>query len=127
VSSVLLVDDAPELRELVSTILTDEGFDVTAFDAAEEALTHIDLVLPDLLILDGRLTRMSGWQCFQLLRASERTEKLPVLMLTAAVDDVQRAEQPADDCTAYVTKPFDIDELLAKIDELIETCAQAPA
>jgi two-component system OmpR family response regulator len=126
-TTILLVDDAPEIRDLVTTFLIDEGFDAIACDRAEEALTRLVLSLPDLLILDGRLPRMSGWQCLELLRASGRTTRLPVLMLTAAADDQARAKQaPPDDCTSYLAKPFDLDALLAAIHEVIQTCTQDP-
>ena len=61
------------------------------------------------------------------LRASERTTTLPVLMLTAATDDLEKAmEAPPDDCTAYLAKPFDIEDLLSAIHAVIETCNQEP-
>lgn len=91
------------------------------------ALARLALSLPDLLILDGRLPGMSGWQCLDLLRTSDRTTRLPILMLTAAADDLEKAGQaPPDDCTSYVAKPFDIDALLAAIHKVIETCDQQP-
>jgi|SRR4051794_36252659 len=126
-TTILLVDDSPDIRDLVGSFLTDEGFDVIAYDRAEGMLIRLAVSLPDLLILDGRLPVMSGWQCLELLRASERTNRLPVLMLTAAVDDLGRARQePPDDCTSYLAKPFDIDALLAAIHGVIETCNQLP-
>jgi DNA-binding response OmpR family regulator len=127
VTTILLVDDAPEIRDVVTTFLTDEGFAVTACDRADVALARLVLSLPDLLILDGRLPGMSGWQCLDRLRAWERTARLPVLMLTAAADDLERARLlPPDDCTTYLGKPFDIDDLLATIRGVIETCNEQP-
>jgi CheY-like chemotaxis protein len=124
-TTVLVVDDDADVRDVVTTFLIDEGLDVTACDRAEEALRRLRLSLPDLLILDGRLTMMSGWQCLDLLRASDRTARLPVLMLTAALDDLERASQaPPDDCTSYLAKPFDIDVLLTAIHKVIQTCNQ---
>src|SRR5215212_4836547 len=123
--TILLVDDAPEIRDLVTMVLVNEGFAVTSCAGAEEAMTRLLLSLPDLLILDGRLPTMSGWQYLDLIRASERTARLPVLMLTAAADDLQPGKQkPPADCTSYLAKPFDIDVLLAAIDGVIETCNQ---
>jgi two-component system phosphate regulon response regulator PhoB len=127
VATILVVDDAPEIRDLLTMFLADEGFAVTACDRADAALARLALSLPDLLILDGRLPGMSGWQCLDLLRASDRTTGLPVLMLTAAADDLERATQaPPDDCTIHVAKPFDVEALLAAIHRVIETCEQQP-
>jgi DNA-binding response OmpR family regulator len=123
-TTILVVDDAPEIRDLVATFLTDEGFEVTSFGRAEDALARLQVFLPDGLILDGRLPGMSGWQCLNLLRGADRTTRLPVLMLTAAFDDLQRAARPPDDCTSYVAKPFDLDALLAALHRVIETCTQ---
>ncbi|HZO29799.1 MAG TPA: response regulator [Chloroflexota bacterium] len=74
---ILLVDDAPEIRDLVATYLHDEGSTVTTADRAEAALALLFHALPDLLILDGRLPGMSGWQCLDQLRAADRTARLP--------------------------------------------------
>jgi len=120
--TVLLVDDAPEIREVLTACLTDEGFAVTAYEAAEPALAQTDRAVPDLVVLDGRLARMSGWQCLEHLHASEQALRLPVLLLTAAIDDLDRAKQAADDCTRYLAKPFDIDELLATIYAVLAAC-----
>ena len=126
-TSILLVDDAPEIRDVITVVLNDEGFDVTACDRADEALNLLAPSLPDLLILDGRLPGMSGWECLGLLRASDRTARLPVLILSAAAEELHRYTQnPADDCTSYLTKPFDIEALLATIQDLLKTCDQHP-
>jgi two-component system, OmpR family, phosphate regulon response regulator OmpR len=125
--TVLLVDDSPEIREFVTAFLNDEGFTVTTLDRVEAALLRLSLSLPDLLILDGRLPGMSGWECLSLLRTDKRTARLPVLMLTAALSDVQMGEQePPDDCTSHLGKPFDLDDLLAMINGVLDTCNQEP-
>ncbi len=122
-TTILLVDDSHEIRDVVSAVLEDEGFMVITADRAERALSLLAHTLPDLVILDGRLPGMSGWQCLALLRAADRTARLPVLMLTAAADDLERAQKlPPDDCTTYLAKPFDIDDLLAMMLGVIETC-----
>ena len=123
-TTIFVVDDEPEIRDLVATFLSDERFDVIAYGRADEVLARLVLTRPELLILDGRLPGMSGWQCLDLLRASDRTARLPVLMLTAAIDDLETAAQLPDECTSYLAKPFDIDALLATIHEVIETCNQ---
>ena len=126
-TTILLVDDAPAVRDMATLFLSDEGFEVEACGRAEDCLARLDATLPDLLILDGRLPGMSGWDCLRRLRESERTAKLPVLMLTAALDDIEKAShEPPDDCTTCLAKPFDLDDLLAAIHGVIETCASAP-
>jgi CheY-like chemotaxis protein len=125
-TTILLVDDAPDVSDVIVALLTDEGFEVDACGRAEEALARLELYLPDLLMLDGRLPTMSGWECLDRLRGSAPTERLPVLMLTAALDDLQRNRRAPDSCTTYLAKPFDIDELLEAIRQVIETCRHEP-
>ncbi|MDP8922146.1 MAG: response regulator [Chloroflexota bacterium] len=126
-TTILVVDDAPEVRDVVATFLADEGFEVAACGSAEDALVRLALALPDLLILDGRLPGISGWECLRQLRRSDRTARLPVLMLTAAVDDLEKGRQePPDDCTTYLAKPFEIDDVLAAIHGVITACDQEP-
>lgn len=125
-STILLVDDVPQIREIVETLLIDEGYEVRTCDRAETALTWLEEALPDLLILDGRLPGMSGWRCLSLLRTNERTAKLPVVMLTAAPKDGQSYEGPGalldDPCTRCLTKPFDLDGLLEAMQSVVQTC-----
>lgn len=124
-TDIFLVEDDAAIQSVLEMLLTDEGFTVTSYHAAEAALAGLALTVPDALILDGQLPRMSGWECLGLLRAQEPTGKLPVLMLTGAVDKIERAQRRrADDCTTYVAKPFDIDEVLAAIHGVIQSCGQ---
>ena len=125
-TTILLVEDAHEITDVVTTLLTDEGFEVAAYERAEEALNRIAVALPDLLILDGRLPGMSGWQCLELLRGAASSVRLPIVMLTAAVHELQRLAGPPDDCTAYLTKPFDVDELLDAIHSILQSCNPTP-
>jgi CheY-like chemotaxis protein len=125
-STVLLVDDVPEIRDVIATLLADEGFDVVATGSAEAALAHLAENVPDIMILDGRLPGMSGWACLDLIRNTARTSRLPVLMLTAAPGDIsQYAGGPDDACTRCVVKPFDLDMLLQAISEIMDQCPQS--
>ena len=119
---ILVVDDSFAVRDAVAAFLHDEGYDVSTCASAEEAMAQVAMSLPDLLILDGRLPGMSGWQYLALLRQDNRTVHVPVLLFTAAIDDLMRAGRSSDPCTTYLGKPFDLDELLAAIRGVIETC-----
>ena len=125
-TTILLVEDAQEITDVVATLLRDEGFEVADCERAEDALSRIAVALPDLLILDGRLPGMSGWQCLDLLRGAEVSVRLPIVMLTAAIHELQAFARPPDDCTAYLTKPFDVDELLDAIQSILQTCNREP-
>lgn len=109
---ILIVDDDEELCELVSEYLTVEGFDVKCANDGEEGLYQALSDEYDLAILDVMLPRMNG---FDVLRKLRETSKLPVLMLTARGDDMERIvglEIGADD---YLPKPFNPRELAARL------------
>ncbi len=110
--TVLLVDDDAALLEVMSIVLSSEGYRViTAFDGAE-ALREVGREGLDLVVLDVMLPRVSG---FEVLKKIRENSDVPVVMLTAksqSVDKVVGLELGADD---YITKPFDTKELLARI------------
>jgi two-component system phosphate regulon response regulator PhoB len=122
-STILLVDDVAAIRDVMSMFLTDEGYQVLAYGSCEEALAQIGSSLPDLVILDGRLPGMSGWECLEQLRREEGTARLPVLMLTAAPRDGREyLAGETDECTRCLVKPFDLDALLSAIHDITEVC-----
>lgn len=117
--SVVLVDDDREIRELLTGYLEKSGFSVSAFPSAE-ALMATGLGASDLVILDVGLPGMDG---LQLCRELRKTSDLPIIMLTAASDDIDRIlglELGADD---YMGKPFNPRELLARLKALLRRSA----
>ncbi|MEI7590498.1 MAG: response regulator transcription factor [Deltaproteobacteria bacterium] len=112
---ILIVDDEKDIVELISYNLIKEGFSVvTAFDGN----TAVEVALkdkPDLLILDLMLPGIDGLEVCRQLKQNPFTEKIPVIMLTAKIDTVDKIvglELGADD---YITKPFNVRELVARV------------
>ena len=113
--NVLVVDDEADLVELVSYNLKKEGFSVDSASDGEEALLKIRKKKYDLLILDLMLPGLQGMELCRILRNDPKTAVLPIIMLTAKgeeVDKVLGLEMGADD---YVTKPFSPRELVARV------------
>lgn len=111
-NKVLIIDDDEELCDLVSEYLSVEGFEVSAVHNGEAGLTKARTGNYDLAILDVMMPKMNG---FDVLRNLRETSQLPVLMLTARGDDMERIvglETGADD---YLPKPFNPRELVARI------------
>src|SRR5262249_60494481 len=112
---VLVVDDEPDLLELVHYNLTKAGYDVACVLSGEEALAHVHLALPDIIVLDVLLPGLDGLEICKTLRRDPTTASIPILMLTARSEDadvVAGLELGADD---YLTKPFSPRVLLAHI------------
>ncbi len=109
---ILLVDDDPNIRQLVNLYLEKEGFEVAMADRGDEALKLFRESPPNLILLDVMLPGMDGWQ---VCREVRKTSNIPIIMLTAkdeTFDKVLGLELGADD---YVVKPFDMKELVARI------------
>ena len=114
-STVLVVEDEPQILELVAINLEHLGHKVLRAASAEEAETAIRAALPDVVVLDWMLPGESGLAFARRLRSDERTRELPILMLTARAmeqDKISGLEAGADD---YLTKPFSPKELAARI------------
>ena len=119
---ILLVDDDPNIRQLVNLYLEKEGFEVSMADRGDEALKLFRSTPPNLMLLDVMLPGMDGWQ---VLREARKASNIPIIMLTAkdeVFDKVLGLELGADD---YLAKPFDMKELVARIKAVIRRY-QAP-
>lgn len=116
---VLVVEDEPYVNELITINLKHAGFEVHAVDSAEAAWQVLSSNVPDVLLIDWMLPGMSGFQLIRHIRADSRWREIPVIMLTARseeVDKISALEIGADD---YVTKPFSPRELVARVKAVI--------
>lgn len=114
-TEILIVEDEPAIQVLIAHALKQAGYTVLQAESAEIAREMINKKLPDLVLLDWMLPKMNGIEFARLLRREERTKLLPIIMLTARVDEsdkISGLEIGADD---YVTKPFSPRELIARI------------
>jgi two-component system alkaline phosphatase synthesis response regulator PhoP len=109
---ILLVDDEPDLRRMVRRYLTAEGFDVVEAADGASALARLGRSAPDLVVLD---VGMPGQDGFAVLQEIRRTSDLPVIMLTARAEEVDRVVGLTIGADDYVTKPFSPRELVARV------------
>ena len=112
---VLIVEDEPAQREVLSYNLEAEGFRVTMAADGEEALLYVAEDAPDLVVLDWMLPQLSGIEVCRRLKSQSANRAIPVIMLSARseeVDKVRGLETGADD---YVTKPYAVSELMARV------------
>jgi len=113
--NILVVDDEPDLADLVSYNLKKEGFEVSSASDGEEALKKIRKGNFNLIILDLMLPGIQGMELCRILRNDPKTKHLPIIMLTAKGEDVDKIlglEMGADD---YIAKPFSPRELVARV------------
>jgi len=122
-ASVLVVEDDESIAMLLQYNLSADGFRVDVVARAEEAEIAVAEAMPDILVLDWMLPGISGLELCRRLRSSKETRALPILMLTARADDndkVRGLETGADD---YLSKPFQVPELIARIKAILRRSA----
>ncbi len=122
--NILVVEDEVDIQEIVSYNLEKAGFTVASVDSGEAALLSIREGLPDLVVLDLMLPGMDGLEVCRLLKQDAATRDLPILMLTARAEEVDRVvglELGADD---YVVKPFSARELTLRIQAILRRLAE---
>lgn len=111
----LIVEDEPAISELLAINLRHNGFEPVVCMDGEQAQRELDAVLPDIILLDWMLPGASGIALSRQWRKAERTRQVPILLLTARseeMDKIQGLDAGADD---YITKPFSTQELMARI------------
>lgn len=114
-ATVLVVEDEPAIQELIAYTLRQAGHQPLRADTAEYAMQLVQSALPDLVLLDWMLPGLSGIELARRLRADKRTRGIPIIMLTARVEEQEKIaglEAGADD---YITKPFSPRELNARV------------
>jgi twitching motility two-component system response regulator PilH len=118
--TILVVDDSPTALKITSEILTEQGFRVLGASDGEEALEIASRMHPDLIVLDIILPKKNGFQVCRQLKTESATSEIKILMLSSknqASDRFWGQKQGAD---AYITKPFDDEELIEAIESLLK-------
>jgi len=115
---VLVVDDDAVIRQLITVNLELEGFEVETAVDGQDCLDKVKSFAPDVITLDIMMPRMDGWDAATALRADDETSTIPVVLLSARAQeaDLQRGDRIGVD--AYLTKPFDPDELISTVRRL---------
>ena len=114
-ANILVVEDEPAIQELIAANLLHAGHHVLRANDAEEAALLVRDTLPDVVLLDWMLPGMTGLELARRLRAEERTAEVPIIMLTARGEEMDRVSGLEAGVDDYVVKPFSTRELVARI------------
>jgi len=118
--TIVVVNDSPELLELARLLFEDEGYDVKVAQIGTGAFDLIRQTRPGLVILDVRLPDVSGWDILQAMKLDRQTASIPVLICTAAVNQLVDLREQLDHIGVdTLVKPFALDALLDKVETLI--------
>jgi DNA-binding response OmpR family regulator len=112
---LLIVEDEEDLINIIGTVLTDEGYNVKKASTAEEALLLCQSIPPDLIISDIKMGKMDGFDLLERIKANDSLKKIPFIFLTSMDESQTRKKGLQLGAAAYMTKPFDIDDLLELI------------
>ncbi|MGJ8545523.1 MAG: phosphate regulon transcriptional regulator PhoB [Sulfitobacter sp.] len=114
-AQVLLVEDEPAQREVLAYNLEAEGYTVRRAENGEEALLLVKEASPDLVILDWMMPLLSGIEVCRQLKSTEATRDIPVIMLSARSEDVDKVRGLDTGADDYVVKPYNLKELMARV------------
>jgi two-component system KDP operon response regulator KdpE len=112
---VLVVDDEGAIVRLLRATLEADGFAVITADRGEQAIRLLNQERPDLIVLDVMMPEMDGFETLRRIRSDSQVPTVPIIMLTARTGDVDKLKGFQSGADDYVTKPFNPDELLARI------------
>ena len=120
-ATIALVDDDRDFTSLVSELLRQQSWDVVACNEERDAIRCVRDEKADLVILDIRMSsRQSGWNILEELQTDPATRSLPVIVCSAALDDMQQRREWLDERgIATLAKPFDIDDLLQLVEKML--------
>jgi two-component system response regulator VicR len=120
-NKIMVVDDEPDVVDLVKLVLESDGFDVVTAYSGKEALDKIVQQMPDLVLLDIMMPQMDGWEVYSRIKAHPKTKDIPVAMLTAKSQSIDKMiglhVVKVDD---YITKPFGRSELLERVKRILK-------
>lgn len=116
---LLVVDDEPNLLRAVAACLKAAGYEVSTARSGREALLQLAGAVPDLIVSDIRMPGIDGYQLARQLRGSPRTALVPVVFLTAKDETADRVEGFRAGVDAYLTKPFEPEELIAVVNGIL--------
>lgn len=114
-ADILVVDDTPQNLRLLSNLLTKEGYQVRQALSGKMAMTAVQAVLPDLILLDIMMPDMDGYTFCQTLKANAETAAIPVIFLSALTDGSDKAKAFTVGGADYISKPFHLEEVLARV------------
>ncbi|PJF22420.1 MAG: two-component system response regulator [Phototrophicales bacterium] len=118
-ANILVAEDERDIRELINFTLTFAGHQVTMAENGEEAVQKAQEVLPDLIMMDVRMPKLTGYEACRKIKEIETTKDIPVVFLTAKGQDEEITAGIEVGAIAYILKPFELDKLTEQINEIL--------
>ena len=119
-AKILIAEDEKDIRELLAFTLRYAGYEVIVTQDGQEAYDMIQQNVPDLVLLDIRMPRMTGYEVCRRIKADEKTSNIPVVFLSAKGQDAEVQEGIDAGATEYLLKPFAPSELLVRVKDILK-------
>lgn len=119
-TKILVAEDERDIRELIAFTLRFAGFDVTLAKNGAEAVEMVGVEDPDLIILDVRMPKMTGYEACRKIKADPEMEGTPVMILSAKGQEVEIQQGLESGADEYILKPFVPDELVAQVKDILK-------
>jgi len=116
---ILIADDRRQVVELVRVSLEGEDYEIVGASNGKEALKRARLERPDLILLDVVMPKMDGFEVCRQLKKDPQTQEIPIIMLTAKGQEVDKEKARQLGASGYVTKPFSPSALLTRVEEIL--------
>lgn len=126
-AKILIAEDEPDIRDLIMFTLQFGGYDVIATSSGSEAIERAVAEQPDLILLDVRMPRMTGYEACEALKGNPQTEKIPVVFLSAKGQEKEVENGLKVGAVAYILKPFAPDQLIKQVKELLDQHGVKPS
>ena len=119
-AKILIAEDERDIRDLITFTLQFAGHEVVSVQNGAEAVEQALAALPDLILLDVRMPKMTGYQACEALKAQPETQDIPVIFLSAKGQDTEIRQGLEAGAADYILKPFAPDELTAQVQQILE-------
>jgi DNA-binding response OmpR family regulator len=119
--TILVIDDNPDLLDIVDAILSDAGYVVAKALSGEDGLHVARTLRPNLVLLDLNMPRMDGWEVLKLLKADSATKEIPVAIFSVRTDLKDKIFGLQRGAVDYISKPFQYDRLTERIGRILAT------
>ncbi len=116
---ILVVDDEPDVNSLLTLILKTQGYEVISAADGQEALEKARAEDPDLILLDVMLPKMDGYKVARMLKFDEKYSHIPIVMLTAKIQEKYKQMGLETGASMYITKPFEPSDIIEKVKQFL--------
>jgi CheY-like chemotaxis protein len=118
-AKILIAEDERDIRDLITFTLRFAGHEVTAASNGAEAVEQVEKIMPDLIMLDVRMPKMTGYEACEVIKTQESTKHIPVVFLSAKGQDTEVRTGMEVGATDYILKPFAPDKLTERVSEIL--------